>query len=129
RAEFHKLNGQLQQGGQPPVRLRLGLHSGLVVAGSIGSTDRWEYGVIGDVVNCAARIDSLRSPSTADGALPPSPNCRILMSVVTRDLLLDRFPHGLRWKPWGVHSLSGRTRQEEIWELLDAHDPGMEAPP
>ncbi|MFM9088350.1 MAG: CHASE2 domain-containing protein, partial [Cyanobium sp.] len=128
RAEFHKLNGQLQQGGQPPVRLRLGLHSGLVVAGSIGSNDRWEYGVIGDVVNCAARIDSLRSPSTADGALPPSPNCRILMSGVTRDLLLDR-PHGLRWKPWGVHSLSGRTRQEEIWELLDAHDPGMEAPP
>lgn len=122
RAAIHQLNGHLQQGGHPPVRLRLGLHSGLVVAGSIGSQDRWEYGVLGDVVNCAARIDSLRSPLIADGAPPPSPECRILMSGMTRDLVRGTSSHTLCWKPWGLHSLSGRTRQEEIWELLESQD-------
>jgi adenylate cyclase len=122
RSEVHQLNGQLQQGGHPSLRLRLGLHSGFVVAGSIGSQDRWEYGVLGDVVNCAARIDTLRSPLAPDGAPPSSPECRILMSGITRDLVQGTTSHHLRWKPWGLHSLSGRTRQEEIWELLEFQD-------
>ena len=122
RSEFHQLNAQFQLGGHPSVRLRLGLHSGFVVAGSIGSQDRWEYGVLGDVVNCAGRIETLRSPLAADGASPPSPECRILMSGITRDLVQGTTPHDLCWKPWGLHALSGRTRPEEIWELVESQD-------
>jgi len=122
REAIVQLNGHLQRGPAPPVRLRLGLHSGLVVVGSIGSHERWEYGVVGDVVNCAARIDALRAPSTSSGGLHPSADCRILLSGVTRSLVKGDPSLLLHWKPWGLHSLSGRTKQEEIWELMADQD-------
>ena len=41
------------------VRLRLGLHSGPVVAGNVGSAKRLNYTVLGDTVNTAQRIEAL----------------------------------------------------------------------
>jgi adenylate cyclase len=112
RQAMRVLNTQLRREGLPLVRLRLGLHSGWVLVGSVGSRERWEYGVIGDTVNCAARIDTLQG-------VGPSGDCRILLSGATRSLLgEDPWPSGL-WKSWGSLSLNGRSRREDIWELVD----------
>ncbi|MEB3167782.1 MAG: adenylate/guanylate cyclase domain-containing protein, partial [Synechococcaceae cyanobacterium] len=109
RSGIEALNGALAEEGQPPVRLRLGLHSGWVLAGSVGARNRFEYGVIGDAVNCAARIESL--PGTA------APGCRILLSAVTRSLAGGDGLGSGGGRPWGPTRLSGRQRDEEIWEL------------
>jgi adenylate cyclase len=43
----------------PPMRLGLGVHSGEVIAGMVGSSLHREYKVTGDAVNVAARIQEL----------------------------------------------------------------------
>lgn len=46
----------------PPMELGVGINSGLVVAGSLGSERRTEYTCIGDAVNVAARLCALAGP-------------------------------------------------------------------
>ena len=45
-----------------PVKMRIGIHTGLAIAGIIGTQEQAVYTVIGDTVNLAARLESLAQP-------------------------------------------------------------------
>jgi adenylate cyclase len=53
------LNESLKEQGIERLEIGVGIHSGAVVAGLIGPDNRVEYGVVGDAVNLASRVEAL----------------------------------------------------------------------
>ncbi len=68
RSRLGELNAERAAAGKPPLAVSVAVHSGEVVAGTIGSAGRHEYTVIGDTVNVAARLERL-SKEKGDGVL------------------------------------------------------------
>ena len=58
-AVLAQMNATWQAAGKAPFHIGVGMHLGEAIAGEIGSPDRTEFGVIGDTVNLASRLEGL----------------------------------------------------------------------
>lgn len=57
-----RINHQRKQDGLPLVQFKIGINSGQMLAGNLGSVERMQYTVVGDTVNLTARICDLCAP-------------------------------------------------------------------
>ena len=48
----------------PPIKMRIGIHTGPVVVGTLGNDLRLEFKAVGDTVNLASRMEGLAEPGT-----------------------------------------------------------------
>ncbi len=64
--EMTRFNEQIKQekGDIQPVKMRIGIHTGPVVVGTLGNDLRVEFKAVGDTVNLASRMESLAEPGT-----------------------------------------------------------------
>ncbi|GHD58534.1 hypothetical protein GCM10017083_41640 [Thalassobaculum fulvum] len=100
-------NGRRRAAGEPPIRVRVGLHSGPAVVGDIGFPGRINYTIVGDTVNACQRIERL-GHEIDDGR-----DVTILLSRDTAEQLGPDF----RLTACGPRMVRGRDAPIEIFRL------------
>lgn len=101
--EFNK-NGVKPAG---EIKFGIGIHTGTLVAGNIGTSSRLEYTVIGDTVNIASRIESKTKDYQAD-------------ILITSDVYkkISPAPANIEFEKAGETLLKGKEEPVEIYRIL-----------
>lgn len=102
------LNQDWQKRGLPVVQMRVGIFTGRIVAGSLGGKDRLEYGLLGDSVNIASRLESCEKDRQ-------SSLCRVLIAHQTFVYIKDDFI----FEEWGPIALKGKQQTVDVYRVIN----------
>ncbi|CAD5944675.1 Adenylate cyclase 1 [Planktothrix tepida] len=108
RQRLETVNQDWQKRGLPVVEMRVGIFTGPVVVGSLGGKNRLEYGVIGDSVNTASRLESCLKERQVD-------TCRILIAYETLIYLNEQY----NVEFWGELPLKGKLQKIKVYRVIN----------
>jgi adenylate cyclase len=106
------VNQRWEAEGRPKLRIRIGLHCANVLVGNVGSSERFNYTVMGDGVNVAARLEAA--------------NKTFGTTICISDSVVEAAGPDLVVRPLRKTTVKGREHEFMIYELLgfnDSNDP------
>jgi adenylate cyclase len=103
-AELDRLNIKWKAEGRPVLEIGIGINTGPMIAGNIGSDAIMSYTVIGDAVNLGSRLESLTKQYAS----------RIIISAATRDRLTGQYT----FRSLGDVVVKGKSQPVAIFEVL-----------
>jgi len=103
RSRLDAWNAVRAAAGKAPLRHGIGIHSGTVIAGNIGSSERLSYALVGDAVNLTSRIQALNKEFGTHS----------LVSSATKARLRSAF----NLRPLPAVRVKGRSAEVEVYAL------------
>ncbi len=105
---IEKMNKERVVKGIPPLITGIGVNTGILTAGGLGTPDRMNYTVIGDTVNTTQRIEGLAHNFRESG---------IVISETTLSFLKNH-RNEFRFEPLGEHALKGKMELMWLYRLF-----------
>jgi len=106
--KLHELNQQLRIDRKPLIKFGIGLHTGQLVAGTVGGARRLNYSVIGDAVNVAARLEAMNKEIVSDSPF------NLLVTGRTFAYVRDRY----EGQKVGSIQLRGKKEETVVYAIL-----------
>lgn len=110
--DLDAFNSEIEQEGVPPFGMGLGINTGTVVVGNMGSSQRFDYTCLGDAVNLASRLEGQSKPYGVKIVLGPltAEQVRDEFTVIELDLI----------------AVKGKTEPARIYTVIQSREPQNE---
>ena len=104
RAESEALLAEALAGDSPAFPTRFGINTGQVMVGNIGAPDRFNYAILGDAVNAAARLEGL--------------NKLYSTAIIAGEATVEVVGEAMVWRQLDWVRAKGKQRSMAIFELV-----------